>query len=460
MSEHAPALELSPPRPDARGEVAATIRLAGPIVLANLGQMAINTTDVLLMGWLGPDALAAGALGTNVFIAVIISSIGIAVAVAPLAAQAIGAGRIGASNRALHAGLWAAALLSLPGCAVLWYAPTVLLWMGEPSAMVEMTATYLGTLMWAIPGFLGFTALRSYIGAHQRPTAATVIMLAGIVGNAALVYALMFGRFGAPPLGLRGAGIGTTTINLMMFAALAVFVLLDKRFRRIGAFAQALRPPLAQLLELFKVGVPIGAAMTLEVGLFAGGAMAMGLIGTHELAAYQIALQIAAITFMIPLGIGQAATVRVGLFAGAGERAGAARAGWTALALGLALISAAALVMWTWPAALVALFIDASRPEAAAVATLATSFLMVAAIFQLVDATQGIAVSALRGLKDTRVPMLICALGYWAIGAPLGLALAFRLGFGGMGIWIGLAAGLAAVAALLVWRWRRLTRLA
>jgi MATE family multidrug resistance protein len=459
MAEHAPALDISPPEQRERSEIAATIKLAAPIVLANLGQMAINTTDVLLMGWLGPDALAAGALGTNVFIAVIIASLGISVAVAPLVAQAIGAGRLGASNRAMHAGLWASLLLAVPGCLVLWYAPAALLWMGQPPATVAMTASYLSALMWAFPAFLGFAALRSYISAHQRPTAATVIMLVGIAGNAIVVYALMFGRYGAPALGLFGAGIGTTAVNFAMLAALVIYVLVDRRFRRMGAFARVLRPPVAQLVELFKVGTPIGAAMALEVGLFTGAAMAMGLIGSTEIAAYQIALQIAAITFMIPMGIGQAATVRVGLFAGAGDLAAAARAGWTALALGWAIIIAAALVMWTFPVELAALFIDASAPETAPVAALAASFLAVAAIFQFVDATQGIAVGALRGLKDTRVPMLICALGYWAIGAPLGLALAFKLGFGGIGIWIGLAAGLAVVAILLIWRWRRLTAL-
>src|SRR5262249_17309707 len=183
---------------------------------------------------------------------------------------------------------------------------------------------------------------------------------------------------GAPALGLFGAGIGTTAINTAMFAALVTFVLADRRFRRIGAFAGMLRLPIAQLRDLFKGGAPIGAAMALDVGLFTGAAMGMGLIGTEELAGYQVALQMAAITFMIPLGIGQAATVRVGLFAGAGDPAGAARAGWTALALGWTIIVAAALVMWTFPEELVSLFIDGAAPETARVAALAASFLAVA----------------------------------------------------------------------------------
>jgi MATE family multidrug resistance protein len=433
------------------------VRLAAPIVLANLGQMAINTTDVLLMGWLGPEALAAGALGTNLFIAVLIASLGIAIAVSPLTAHALGAGDLAAATRALHAGLWASALLSVPGCLLLWQAPRLLLWMGQAPATVALTARYLDTLALAFPAFLGFAALRSWISAHQRPTAATVIMLAGIAANAGLVYALMFGRFGAPALGLYGAGIATTAVNAAMFAALFAFVLLDRRFRRLRVLAGLLRPPRAELAELLKVGAPIGGAMAMEVGVFAGAALAMGLIGTAELAAYQIALQLAAIAFMVPMGVGQAATVRVGLFAGSGDAAGVARAGWTAIALGVAAIAAAAAVMWTWPHALVAGFVDGAGPEAAAVAALAAQFLAVAALFQLVDATQGVAVGALRGLKDTRVPLLICALGYWAVGAPLGVVLAFRLGLGGIGIWIGLAAGLAVVAGLLLWRWHRLT---
>lgn len=457
MAEHAPAIPLPEPRAERQSEIVATMRLAAPIVLANLGQMAINTTDVLLMGWLGPDALAAGALGTNVFFVVMISSLGIVVAVSPLAAQAVGAGRINAGNRALHAGLWSTAVLALPGGLAVWYAPAALLWLGEPPATVAMTAEYLTTLVWSLPAFLGFAALRGYIAAHERPTAATVITLAGIAANAVIVYALMFGRFGLPALGLLGAGIGTTIVNVLMLAALVGFVMASPHFRRVGAFRGLMRPPVRQLRELLRIGVPIGATMLLEVGLFAAAALAMGLIGTHELAAYQIALQMAAIAFMIPMGIGQAATVRVGLAAGAGDHAGAAHAGWTALGLGLVIIVGAAVVMWTLPHELVGLFVDRAAPETEAVASLAATFLAVAAIFQLVDATQGIAVGMLRGLKDTRVPMMICALGYWAIGAPLGLVLAFKLGFGGIGIWIGLAVGLAIVAVLLVWRWQRLT---
>ncbi len=440
-----------------RAEIAATVRLATPIVVANLGQLAISTTDVLLMGWLGPEALAAGALGANTLFAVIVGPLGIVLAVSPLAAQAIGSGRADDARRALHAGLWASALLALPAGLLVWLAPTALAWIGEPPTTVAMTREYLHALLPSMFPFLAFAALRGYIAAFERPAAGTVVMAFGILANAVIAYALIFGRLGMPALGLSGAGLATSLVNTLMAAALAAFVLVDREFRARRPFAGLLTLPGLQLRELLRVGGPIGGAMTLEVGVFAAAALTMGLIGVAELAANQIALQLASITFMIPMGIGQAATVRVALAIGRGDSAGAATAGWVAIGLGVAVIALAAAVMWTWPGVLVSFFVDPFHNETADVAALAAPFLIVAAAFQLVDATQGIAAGALRGLKDTRVPMVVAAIGYWVIAAPLGLALAFPLGLRGIGIWIGLACGLAVVAAMLVWRWRRLT---
>ncbi len=443
--------------PNWRAEVVATAQLAAPIVIANLGQIAINTTDVLLMGWLGPDALAAGALGTNTLFAIVVGALGVVIAVSPLAAHAIGAHDTRAANRALHAGLWASAFLSLPAGVLVWLSPDALAWLGEPPETVAMTRTYLQSLVWSLLPFLAFAALRAYIAAFQRPTAGTVVMLAGIVVNALLAYGLMFGRWGLPAMGLVGAGIATSIGNALMALTLAVFVMVDPQFRSRRPFAGLWRFPAAETRELMRVGAPIGGAMALEVGIFAAAAMMMGLIGMAELAANQIALQMAAFTFMIPMGIGQAATVRVALAAGRGDARAAAAAGWAAITLGVAVIALAALAMWTWPERLVGLFVDPSHPDTAEVAALAVSFLIVAAAFQLVDATQGIAVGALRGLRDTRVPMAVAVFGYWVIGAPLGLLLAFPAGLRGIGIWIGLAGGLAIVSVLLLWRWQRLT---
>lgn len=444
-------------RPNWRAEIVATTQLAAPIVIANLGQIAINTTDVLLMGWLGPHALAAGALGTNTLFAIIVGALGIIIAVSPLAAHAIGARDTAAANRALHAGLWTSVILSVPAGALVWFSPDALAWLGEPPATVAMTREYLQALVWSLFPFLAFAALRAYIAAYQRPTAGTVVMLAGIALNAILAYGLMFGRWGMPELGLVGAGIATSVGNALMGLALAAFVVVDPQFRARRPFAGLWRFPAMQLRELLRVGGPIGGAMTLEVGIFAAAAMMMGLIGMAELAANQIALQMAAFTFMIPMGIGQAATVRVALAAGRGDARAAATAGWVAIALGVGVIAVAALAMWTWPERLVGLFVDPAHPDTAEVAALAVSFLVVAAAFQLVDATQGIAGGALRGLKDTRVPMAVAVFGYWIVGAPLGLVLAFPAGLRGIGIWIGLAVGLAVVAVLLLWRWQILS---
>jgi MATE family multidrug resistance protein len=278
-----------------------------------------------------------------------------------------------------------------------------------------------------------------------------------IVANALLGYGLIFGAFGLPALGLAGAGIAATLATSAMFAMLLATVLIDRRFRRYHLLGRFWRPDRERFVAIWRLGAPIGATMAFEICAFNAAVFLIGLIDTAQLAAHAIAIQMAAVTFMIPLGVAQAATVRVGLAAGRGDSEGVARAGWTAIGLGVGVMALTALVFLMAPGALTALFLDASRPGSAEVAGFAVSFLAIAAIFQMADGAQATAIGALRGLKDTRVPMLLAGLGYWGLGLPIGAVLAFGLGFEGRGVWIGLAAGLAAVAALLVSRWARLS---
>jgi len=312
------------------------------------------------------------------------------------------------------------------------------------------------------PGFLGafgFLSLRLFAAALERPRPGLVVMLLTFAVNAVLAWGLVFGRLGMPPLGLTGAGIATTLANWFSALAMLGWVLLDRRARRFRVLGRFWRADWPRFATIWRLGLPIALTMVLEVAVFSAAVYLMGWISAAALAAHQIAIQCAATTFMVPLGIGQAATVRVGLAAGAGDAEGVGRAGWTALALAVAFMGAMAVVMALARRPLAEAFLDMARPDSLGVAVLAAQFLLVAALFQLVDGAQVVAIGALRGLADTRAPMLIAALGYWAIGFPVSLVLGFTAGWGGIGIWWGLALGLAVVAVLLTWRFARRERL-
>jgi MATE family multidrug resistance protein len=286
-----------------------------------------------------------------------------------------------------------------------------------------------------------------------------VIGLLAVPVNLGAAYCLMFGTFGLPRLGLVGAGYGTVISSTFMFVSLALVIGLDRQLRRYRLFGRFWRPDWARYRSLWRIGVPIGLTLAFEVTIFNAAALIMGRIGANELAAHAIALQIASFCFMVPFGFGQAVTVRVGRAYGAQDLEGITQAGWTAFGLGVGFMGFTALLMLFAPHLLLGAFLDLGDPRNAPVVDFALSFLVLAAVFQLADGAQAVGAGMLRGLQDTRVPMIYAALGYWGIGLPLGVALAFGTTLRGIGIWIGLAAGLAVVAALMLWRWLRRDRL-
>jgi MATE family multidrug resistance protein len=443
-----------------RREARALAALSVPIVLTNVGQVAIQTTDVVMIGWLGTDALAASVLGVNVMFVLLLFAIGVVAATAPMVAQDLGHRRhaVREPRRTVRQGFWVALALGVPASLALWHIGPVLRLLGQHPALIAAAEPYVRAAMWGFVPGLWFVVLRNFIASLERPRAAMVIMLIGVSFNAIAAYGLIFGRLGLPALGLRGAGIAAALTNFFLFAGLLGYVLFDRQFRRFHILGRLWRPDWARFREIFRIGLPIGVTLVMEVGLFAGAGFAMGWIGTAELAAHQIALQCASVTFMVPLGLAQAATVRVGLAAGGGDTPGIRRAGIMALAMGGVFMLAMAAVMWTVPGAIVGLFIDAGNPANASVVQAAVVFLAVAALFQLFDGGQVIGAGALRGLKDTRWPMAFAALAYWAVGMSLALGLGFGLGLGGPGIWIGLAVALAVAAALMIGRFLILER--
>jgi multidrug resistance protein, MATE family len=441
-------------------EAAASLALSWPLILTNAAQTAMTSTDVLVMGRLGPEALAAGALGANLYFAFLLFGIGLVGATAPMIAEELGRRRhsVREVRRTVRQGLWTCLAVSVPMWAALWFAEDLLLMLGQDPALSTAAARYMHTMQWSILPVLMFIVLRSFLAALERPLAGLVVGAIAVVLNAVLNYILIFGHLGLPALGLPGSGLASTLANLAMLGILGVVLVRDRGFRRYHLFGRFWRADWPRFRALWRLGLPIGAALLFEVTIFNASALMMGLISPSALAAHAIAIQISSIAFMIPLGLGQAVTVRVGRAYGAGDRDGIALAGWTSYALGLAFAVATALVMIVVPRPMIGAFIDVAAPESTPVVELAVEFLAFAALFQIADGAQAVGSGMLRGLQDTRMAMIFCAVGYWAVGLPLGYVLAFPLGLGGAGVWSGLSTGLFVVAVMMLARWLRRDR--
>jgi MATE family multidrug resistance protein len=453
-------MPASPPQ-TYRDELRATMRLAWPLVLANLAQIAITTTDVLMLGWLGPEPLAASALAVNLFNIVLFTGTGLGVATAPLIAAALGA-RVHALHevrRSFRMGLWLVSFYALAGWLVLANAERLFLLAGQDPALSAEAGNYMEIMMWALWPALLIAVFRTLLTAFDRTAITLVVTLGGVALNAGLNWLLIFGNWGAPRLELEGSAIASLITNIAMAATLAAVVAWWPRFRRMHLFGRLFRTDWHRLKRLWVVGLPIAGTWAFEVSVFSAAVYLMGLIDTVSVAAHVIALQLAALSFMVPLGLAQAVTIRVGLGFGARRPEWIALAGRVALTLTLAFMSLAALVMWLFPRELAGLFLDESRPDSGPVLDLAVRFLVIAAVFQLADGAQVIGAAMLRGLQDTRVPMIYAGVGYWICGLGTGALLAFALDWRGTGVWIGLAVGLAIVAALMLQRWARRARL-
>jgi len=434
-------------------ELTETLKLAVPMALTQLGQIAMTTTDLVLIGRLGDEAVAAAGLAGTIYFLSFTLGIGLMAAVAPLAAQAFGAGEPALVRRALRTGLWVALFISLPIMAFPLRGEPILRALGQAPTTSHLAQDYLCGLAWGVMPALWFQAIRSFMGAVNRPQPILWITLAAIPANALMAYLLIYGAFGLPKLGLFGAGLATTTVNFATFLAGVWFVTQRKPFSDYRIFARLWRIDWTLMRQILVVGAPISIAILLEYGVFSSAGLLMGLIGTTALAAHQIALQVAAVLFMVPLGIGMSATIRVGHAVGRNDIAGIKRAGYVAILLATALSAILTLAVIFARIAIVRLFLgDAATNGETGV--LAAMLLAVGATLFITDGLQGTAAGALRGLKDTRIPLLIAAISYWLIGFPAAYALAIFTPFGAIGVWIGLSVGTAVNATLLVLRFR------
>jgi len=447
---------ISPPMAGSpwRAELRATLALAWPLILANVTQQAIQATDILLMGRLGASQLAAATLALNMTFTFNLLLLGILIASSPMMATALGQrfNAVRDVRRTFRAGLWILIVSLPPYWLVLWHVGALMRALGQSPELASQGQTFLRAYMWCTAPWLLFQLLRNFVSALERPRMILWLSISGIALNALLSWSLIFGHFGLPALGLVGGGLGSTLTWWLLCAALIAFVYRDRQFRRFHLFGRFWRFDRERTMAMVRLGWPIGVTMALEMGVFALAAYFMGWIGAPAVAAHAVALQIAALTFMVPLGLGQAATVRVGLALGRQDEAGIARAGWTSWIVGVGFMGAMAIVMWSIPRPLVTIFL-ADVPANSAVIALAVSFLQVAAAFQLVDGAQVIGAGMLRGLHDTRWPLIFALFGYWVVGLGIGAWLGFGADWKGVGIWIGLASGLAAVAVLMLARW-------
>jgi len=442
-------------------EARALIALSIPLIVGNLGWSLVAATDLLLLGRLGPDAVAAGSLALNLYVAALIFGMGLSSAAAPLIASERGRRlhSIRDIRRTVRQTAWASVLVCLPCWMLLWHAETMLIGIGQEPVLATQAADLLRGLQWGLLPYLLHLTLRHYIGALERPIWGVLVTLAAVPVNTLAGWLLIFGHGGLPPLGLFGAGLASSATSVFMFLGMVMVVCHDRRFRRYRLFGHFWRADWPRFREVWRIGLPIAITLLFEITIFNAAVFLMGLIGRSALAAHAIAIQIASLCFMVPLGLAQAATVRVGYAHGQRDAAAVARAGGLALVFGIVFAALSAAVLVAFPLQLIGIFIDSRLPANGEVVRLAAAFLSVAAFFQFFDCTQAVGAGVLRGLQDTRVPMMFAAIGYWVIGLGVGTALGFHLGMGGVGVWLGLATGLGTVAVLMVVRWLRRERL-
>jgi MATE family multidrug resistance protein len=436
-----------------RLELPSLLRLAWPVIAAEVGWMGMWLADTIIVGRLGAEAIGAVSIGGGIFFAFAIFGIGMLLGLDYVVATAFGASRLDDAHRALVDGFWLALGLSVLLTIVLHLFIPLLPATAIQPAVLQDGIPYLYASTWSLAPLLLFTALRRYLQALGlvRPIMVTVVS-ANIV-NAAACVALVYGRFGAPALGPAGSGWATTASRVYMLACLVVYLVWRERRHPTGFGDVPLAPDRARLATLMRLGLPASLQITAEVGVFTVVTTLAARFDPAVLAAHQIALNSAAFTFMVPLGLSSATAVRVGQAIGRHDAVGARRAGWTALALGLAFMATTACIFLVLPRPILALFTSDPRVLASGVA-----LLLIAGAFQLFDGTQVVLTGALRGTGDTRTPMLANLVGYWLLGLPLGALLCFERGAGVPGLWIGLCTGLIVVATTLLVVWTRRSR--
>ncbi len=452
--------QIVPPQADPswNGHIRATLRLGLPLIGSQLAFIGLGVTDTIMLGWLGVEPLAAGVLGTQLFFLIMIAGSGMANAVSPIVANAMGAGDPRAVRRSVRMALWGSVIYCVIAGWILWFSEPLFGLLGQEPVLAAAAQDYLRIAVWSLPVALFHNTLRSYLTALEY---AGIILWATVIGlflNIAVNYAFIFGNWGAPALGIRGAAVATLVTSIAMLAIMAIYAVTRRDLQQFEILNRVWQPDWAALREVFRLGWPISLTLLAEVSLFSISSVMMGWLGVVALAAHGIALQVISVIFMIPLGLAFAATVRVGRAVGRKDRQGLYRASVTVTVMSVAIAVLAAVLLILLPEPLIWLFLDKDNPDAAGIIAIGVPLLAVAAVFQIADTLQATTLGLLRGLKDTKVPMYMAVVSYLMFGVGAAYVLAFPLGFEGAGVWAGLAIGLFLAAVLLGWRFVGLMR--
>ena len=434
-----------------RAEIKALLTLGVPMGLTQLVQFSIQTIDVLMIGRLGPESLAAASQGLVIYYVAFLIGIGPAMAMTPMVSQALGADRENYKDarRSVRMGLWAIACIFPLMLAYFVFAEQIILALGQPAILAERAAPYVLALAPGWPFIIGVLILRNFLAAIDRTRVPLLIILVTTIINAFLNYLLIYGSWGAPRLELVGAGIASSLSHMTGFFALAAYIQWDKAGRKFDLFTRLYQPDWERLREVVRLAWPIGITIAFEAMLFNACFFVMGRIGVNEVAAYHVALNVAALAFMMPFGLSMAGATRVGLAQGAGDREGVFRAAMVSIGVCVAFIMIAAIPMGLAPGFIAGLYLEADDPANTVVLAMAATFLPIAAAFALFDAVQVAAAQALRGLKDVNISMVLTGVSYWLIGFPIAWHLGLNTSVGAIGVWYGLLASLIAASVLL-----------
>ncbi|HEX9937857.1 MAG TPA: MATE family efflux transporter [Longimicrobium sp.] len=453
-SERPPPVRARPPGRARRlrlqlHEVRTLLKLAGPIIVSQLGGVAMHTTDTIMVAPLGPEALAAAGLGNGVHLALLVTLSGMLMGMTPMVSQAWGAGDRAECRRVAVNGLWLALVLAVPITVISLTGRSLALALGQAPRVAELAGQFMVALAPGVLPLMLFMALRQYLDGMGRTRVAMTIMFVGVVVNAIGNRVLIFGVPGwIEPMGVAGSGLATSLVRWSILLVMAGYVAFHPELSPFRG--TRLRPVLARITRIVGIGAPIGAQIGAEVGTFSFAAVMMGWLGPVQLAAHQVVISIASATFMVSVGASAAGTIRVGHHLGGGRIRGVHRAAIATYVVSLGFMSLCALVFLLLPRQLVHLYTADSG-----IMAYATGLMLMAALFQVFDGAQVTGLSVLRGAADTRVPMWITLVGYWAIGIPVAYWLGFHTALRHVGIWTGLTVSLAVVALLLLWRVRR-----
>ncbi len=432
------------------------LKLALPLIGVQLSQAAIGFVDTLMMGRMGVETLAAGGLAALTFGVFVHTATGVTMSVSPIVATAYGAGDKSQIERVVQQGCLLVIGLSIPLSLCIYNFDLVMRYLGQAETTVVLGNTYLDVMAWGFFPALGFSLLRSVAAAMSHTRVIVSIAIGGTIINTVGDYALGFGKFGCPRLGVAGFALASVLATWTMFLASIGYMLTHSELKHYQFFHKIERVDRQIISKLIKVGLPIGGATALEIGLFAIVTYLMGSLGTEVLAAHQIILQTISITFMVPLAMSYAATIRVGQEVGQNNRIGIIRAGYVGAGIGLVFMVLVMIVMLVFPQQIIGIFIDISDPNNAKVLTLASGLMIIAAISQIVDGPQKIIMGALYGLQDTRIPLLLSLLAFWGVGLTSGYWLGFYTPLGGNGLWIGQSIGIAISAIIFFWRFHHI----